>query len=196
MNRPNLTATLSKETFQQFYWEKKELTAFCQEKGIPSSGLKLELTERITHYLTTGEILKTENKMRIGTWDSHAPITATTPVINYKNDAKTRDFFISQLGENFRFNTYLRAFAKSPPQDKITYGDLVIGWKKTEAEKKEPGHQTKIGKQFEFNQFTRDYSKYEDKQSLPHSPREAWKFVRSQPGPSTFEHYLFLSQKT
>ncbi|GJM06717.1 MAG: hypothetical protein DHS20C10_04510 [marine bacterium B5-7] len=196
MNRPTLTATLSKETFQQFYWEKKELVAFCRENAIPSNGSKQTLAERIAHFLQTSEVLKPEKIKRVGPWDSEAPITPSTLLVNYRNDTKTRAFFVSQLGEAFRFNAYLRAFAKAPPQEKITYGDLVIGWKKAETEKKEPGYQTKIGKQFEFNQFTRDYSSYKNKDKLPHNSREAWQIIRSKPGPNTFEHYLFLSQKT
>ena len=48
---------LSSETFRSFYYLKEELVAFCRENGLPTSGGKLELTERIAHYLDTGEIL-------------------------------------------------------------------------------------------------------------------------------------------
>ena len=73
---------------------------------------------------------------------------------NYNNDAATRSFFEKHL-DGFRFNEYLRGFAKGISGQKITYGDLVEGWKK--AEKKRSEGKQEIGKQFEYNQFTRDF---------------------------------------
>ena len=49
--------------------------------------------------------------------------------MNYKNDAATRQFFIEQIGKHFRFNTYLRQFTQRNNNEKLTYGDLVVGIK-------------------------------------------------------------------
>ncbi len=56
--RPPLTKSISIEDFQNYYWLKAELQTFCRENGLPTSGSKIEITERISHYLTTGKILK------------------------------------------------------------------------------------------------------------------------------------------
>ncbi len=56
--RPTLTKSISLEDFQNYYWLKAELQTFCRENGLPASGSKIEITERISHYLTTGKILK------------------------------------------------------------------------------------------------------------------------------------------
>ena len=57
--RPSLTKTISLTDFQNYYWLKAELQTFCREHGLPASGSKIEITERISHYLTTGKVLKT-----------------------------------------------------------------------------------------------------------------------------------------
>ena len=57
--RPSLTKSISLEDFQNYYWLKAELQTFCRENGLPASGSKIEITERISHYLHTGKILKT-----------------------------------------------------------------------------------------------------------------------------------------
>lgn len=57
--RPSLTKTISLTDFQNYYWLKAELQTFCREHGLPASGSKTEITERISHYLTTGKVLKT-----------------------------------------------------------------------------------------------------------------------------------------
>ena len=57
--RPPLTKFISLEDFQNYYWLKAELQTFCREHGLPASGSKIEITERISHYLHTGKILKT-----------------------------------------------------------------------------------------------------------------------------------------
>ena len=47
------------EDFQNYYWLKAELQTFCRENGLPASGSKIEITDCISHYLTTGKVLKT-----------------------------------------------------------------------------------------------------------------------------------------
>lgn len=56
--RPSLTKSISLEDFQNYYWLKAELQTFCRENDLPASGSKIEITERISHYLHTGKILK------------------------------------------------------------------------------------------------------------------------------------------
>ena len=57
--RPPLTKSISLEDFQNYYWLKEELQTFCHEHGLPASGSKIEIANRISHYLHTGKILKT-----------------------------------------------------------------------------------------------------------------------------------------
>lgn len=191
--RPHLTKSLAAVTFKSFYWVKKELLEFCVANKIPAHGSKLELSERIQHFLDAGTIQPIKEKIkRINSRDSAKAITLDTPVINYKNDAVTKQFFVSQLGAKFRFNDYLRQFAKTPNMDgSITYGDLVTGWLQSQANKKLVSQKSPIGKQFQFNQFQRDFYTAE-KGKTRQQFLDAWKLVRSIAGPATYEHYLSI----
>lgn len=57
--RPDLNTSLDSQTFRQFYYLKEELVDFCKQNHIPTSGGKIELTERIAYFLETGKIMKT-----------------------------------------------------------------------------------------------------------------------------------------
>ncbi len=63
--RPPLTKFISLEDFQNYYWLKAELQTFCREHGLPASGSKIEITERISHYLHTGKILKNNSVQKV-----------------------------------------------------------------------------------------------------------------------------------
>lgn len=55
-DRPELTIKLKRKEFLEYYYLKEELVCFCHENGLPTSGGKAELTERIAYYLDTGKI--------------------------------------------------------------------------------------------------------------------------------------------
>lgn len=55
--RPDLTKQLDNKTFSQFYYLKEELVDFCRQNGLPTSGSKLEIANRIVCFLDTGKIL-------------------------------------------------------------------------------------------------------------------------------------------
>ncbi len=58
MDKPILDRNISLEDFNDFYWLKKELVHFCRTVGISSTGGKIEISNRIRTYLSTGEIVK------------------------------------------------------------------------------------------------------------------------------------------
>lgn len=43
---------------RSFCYLKRELADFCKESGLPASGSKAELTDRIVYFLDTGNVLK------------------------------------------------------------------------------------------------------------------------------------------
>ena len=58
-DRPKLTKELKSKDFLEYYYLKEELVQFCRNNGLPSSGGKQELTERIAYFLDTGNLKKT-----------------------------------------------------------------------------------------------------------------------------------------
>jgi len=192
--RPNLTVSLNPELFKNCYWDKKELVSFCSANGLSTIGGKADLVNRIEYFLHTGQKLASIKIKRIDRRDSDNKITKDTLVVNYKNDAKTRNFFEKEIGTHFRFNSYLRQFAKNSNKDSnLTYGDLIQGWIKTEEQKQNSSYKSTIDKQFEFNQFQRDFyakEKGKNRKELV----AAWQLVRSVVGPNTYEYYLIITK--
>ena len=184
------------EDFRNKYWYKKDLVAFCREHCLPTQGGKEELALRIESFLETGEIKLPKIISRKGPWDSESEITRETFVVNYRNDSKTRVFFEKEIGRKFKFNSYLRDFAKQNNEDLgLTYGDLVQGWIEEENRKKDPNYKSSIGKQFEFNQFQRDYYACE-KGKAQKDCIEAWRTILSTSMPKNYNSYLeFISKK-
>ncbi len=191
--RPELNNSMDVATFKNFYWDKKELVSFCKSNRLPCAGGKIELAQSIEIFLRTGHIKESAGPIkRYGKLDSEELITRNTPVVNYKNDAQTKQFFLDVIGSKFHFNSYLRQFAKIPDMDgSLTYGDLVDGWLKYEADKKALKQKAPIDKQFQFNQFQRDFYASE-KCKTRAQMLDAWKLVRSVPGQATYVHYLKL----
>ena len=54
--RPDLSKEIDSKTFRSFYYLKEELVVFCRENGLSTSESKIELTDRIAHFLDTGEV--------------------------------------------------------------------------------------------------------------------------------------------
>ncbi|CAJ1408776.1 unnamed protein product [Effrenium voratum] len=189
--RPELTPRLSAKVFGECYWEVKELAAFCRSQGLPASGLKADLTKRVKDFLG-GKCPERVSKVTKADRDSVVAggLKLSTPVQNYNNDAATRSFFQKHCGQDFRFNEYLRSFAKGT-QEGLTYRDLVEGWKDAEQKRRE-GKQ-EIGKQFEYNQFTRDFFAANPGASRA-DMMEAWRTVRSYQGPNTYKEFRKLSK--
>lgn len=53
--RPNLDNNINSKVFKEYYYLKEELINFCRKNNLQTTGSKLELTERITNFLDTGE---------------------------------------------------------------------------------------------------------------------------------------------
>lgn len=185
--RPVLSRAIKISDFKNYYWTKKELITFCKQNKISTYGSKMELVARVEYYLSTGEqINKATNKVKKTFYDSDNTITSQTTVVGYRNDLKTRLFFVSKIGTKFKFNYYLRSFAKQENDGTLTYGDLVRGYKDSLKNKK-----IIIDKQFEYNQFQRDFYK-NNPQKTRNECNDAWKLVKLAPGGTTYKDYLIL----
>lgn len=185
------TKISSAKNLKDFYWLKIELVEMCRTHALPTYGSKHELIERIGVFLKTGKKITSSNINKLEK-DSKGTITKKTLVRNYKNDATTRKFFVTHVGSQFKFNTYLRQFTNpNNITPNLTYGDLVNGWLLSES-KKSPADI--IPKQFEYNQFIKDYFLHETDSVLDKAIK-AWTFIKSISGPNTYKRFKALSNK-
>lgn len=179
--RPKLNIKLDGQTFRSFYYLKEELVAFCREYNIPATGGKIELTDRIAHFLDTGEILEVSSTKK----KNIIAGTITEDTIIEENivcSEKHRAFFVERIGKNFSFNVLFQKWLKSNAGR--TYGEAIKAYYEIIEEKK--NGKSKIDKQFEYNTYIRDF--FEDNKDR--SLREAiicWKYKKSLPGHNRYE---------
>ena len=179
--RSGLNKKLDGQTFRSYYYLKKELVDFCRENGLPVSGGKIELTDRIAYFLDTGKILKaTEKKkptMRVSL------ITEDTLVeTDIVCSEKHRAFFKDKIGKSFSFNVSFQKWLKENAGK--TYADAIKAYYQILEEKKKG--KTNIDRQFEYNTYIRAF--FEDNQGK--SLEEAiicWKYKKSLQGHNRYE---------
>ncbi|MFP3727459.1 DUF6434 domain-containing protein [Priestia filamentosa] len=191
--RPILNKDISVEDFTQFYWLKEELQAFCRERKLRVTGNKRELTERIKLFLKTGNTEqehpknKTKRKQTKTSVQNQELSLDTVISENHKCSQNVRGFFKSVAGPKFHFSTALQNYFKENAGK--TYRDAVSFWKEEQQKKLDPAYKTKIGTQFEFNQFFRDFYLDEDNKG---KPREeviaAWNKIKKQPGSNKYRN--------
>lgn len=195
IERPILDNKMTPLHFKQFYWEKIELIAFCRKNFMSTQGAKLDLAKRIEEFLTSGKKdIPTQKKVKKGKWDSEKePLTRGTIVVNYKSDPVTRAFFQQEIGQNFHFKADVLTWIKTKLQagEILTYGDIINEWEQNEQLKQDPNYSRAIPKQFQFNQFLKDWKEA----NAGSGAQEAWKFIRSLPGEATYAHYIEVTKQ-
>ena len=179
--RPKLDKNLSGAAFRAWYWLKDELVEFLRENGLPVTGGKTELTDRIADFLDTGNV-NAPKRTRRTSKKSAGDITPDTVIEeNFVCSEKHRAFFKTQLGESFTFNVKFQKWLKSNAGK--TYRDAVEAYKEI---KKDKGGRKTIDSQFEYNTYIRDFYEHNPGHPLEEAIR-CWKYKKSQPGSHKYE---------
>ena len=175
VQRPALDLEIDAADFLAFYWLKSELVEFCRVNDLPTSGSKIDLTQRIAHFLKTGELLLPEKRPKLKS-DGQVPTLETIITADYRSNQINRAFFEEIIGKHFHFSTAFQQYFKNNVGK--TFGDAVAYWHKLEAQEKR-GAKKEIAPQFEYNQFIRAY--HEQNPDATHQAAvAAWKIYRSQ----------------
>ncbi|MGM0215749.1 DUF6434 domain-containing protein [Enterococcus sp. AZ109] len=182
MKRPELTRHLSEDVFRKFYYLKEELVAFCRQEQLQATGSKQELSQRIAHYLQTGEKLTTQKIRKKNS--NKTIITPDTPIeAGIICSEVHRAFFKEHLGQRFSFNVAFQNWLKENTGK--MYQEALLAYQSILEEKqKQP---KTIGQQFEYNTYIRDF--FADNQGCRLSEAIAcWKYKKAQAGPNAYEH--------
>lgn len=180
-DRPLLTKELDANTFREYYYLKEELVEFCRQEYLQTTGGKIELTERIAHYLETGERFyvkkETTRNYEVGflTFDTYIEP-------NFVCSQTHREFFKGVIGRKFSFNVEFQNWLKE--NSGKTYRDAVAAYHQIQEDKK--SNRTVISKQFEYNTYIRDFFDDNPGKSLNHAIA-CWKYKRSIPGHNRYE---------
>ena len=125
------------------------MQAFFRTEGLPTGGSKAELKQRVDKHLG-GELValpvkrQSRKKALPNELNTHTIIQA-----GWQLSHGLRDFFISQVGDAFRFNQAMRDLFQKPQGQ--TLGQAVDLYLQTRHQ------QRPVGAQFQFNQHMRDH---------------------------------------
>ncbi|WP_405352888.1 DUF6434 domain-containing protein [Ruminococcus sp.] len=179
--RPILDKNLDSKTFREFYYLKEELVDFCHKYGLPTSGGKLEITERIAHFLDTGEIRSAKRVQKKA--QTITDITEETPIeSDFVCSEKHRAFFKEHIGNSFSFNVAFQKWLKS--NSGKTYADAIAAYYQILEDKKKG--KTKIDKQFEYNTYVRDFFADNHGKNLDEAIK-CWKYKKQLQGHNRYE---------
>ena len=188
-NRPVLDKNLDSKTFRDYYYLKEELVSFCRENGIPVSGGKIEITERIAHFLDTGKILSARSERKKTTTVS--VISEETEIeADFVCSEKHREFFKEHIGSGFSFNVAFQKWLKNNTGK--TYKEAIAAYYQILEDKKKG--KTKIDKQFEYNTYIRDFFADNKGRSLEDAIK-CWKYKKQLQGHNRYERADLIAIK-
>ena len=178
---PELTKDLSPEEFKEYYFLKEELKDFCRSEGLKVSGSKQDLEKRIIHYLETGGKLE-EPAVKQASGVTVGDINLDSPLgENFKCSEDKREFFEKHIGKGFKFKVKFQKWLKENPNK--TYRDAIS----TYFEIQNSNEKTEIGKQFQYNQYIRDFFENNGDKSLDDAIK-CWKYKKSLRGHNRYEN--------
>ena len=164
-----LTKDLKADEFFEYYFLKEELKDFCRREGLKVSGNKQDLEKRIVHYLETGDELS-EPVFNKKSCKILSKISLDAKLgENFKCSEDKREFFKNEIGNSFKFNVKFQRDAID------AYHEIQNSKEKTE-----------IGKQFQYNQYIRDFFEDNNDKSLEDAIA-CWKYKKSLKGHNKYE---------
>ena len=148
---------------------------------MPTSGSKIELTDRIAYFLDTGRVLKpTAERKTVANIGTLTEGTVIEP--NIVCSEKHRAFFREKIGKSFSFNVLFQKWLKTNAGK--TYGDAIRAYDRILEEKKQT--KTEIGGQFEYNTYIRAFFADNPGKSL-HDAIVCWNYKKGLPGHHRYE---------
>ena len=181
MERPDLDKISDGKTFRSFYFLKEELIKFCRKNGLPTSGGKIEITDRIAHFLDTGKIVPAARVKRATVKTGNIdPDKEIEP--DFACTEKHRAFFKEHIGSAFSFNVAFQKWLKSNPGK--TYREAIAAYYQILEEKKK--RKTTIDRQFEYNTYIRDFFADNQWKSLDEAIK-CWKYKKQKQGSNRYE---------
>ncbi|WP_411167823.1 DUF6434 domain-containing protein [Clostridium sp. MB05] len=180
--RPILNRDLNSKTFQEYYYLKEELVTFCRNEGLSTSGGKIELTDRISHFLDTGEKRKSESRKKTKVIDVQTITEESKIEDNFVCSEKHRAFFKKRIGDSFSFPVTFQKWLKENTGK--TYKEAIDAYYQILEEKKKV--RTTIDRQFEYNTYIRDFFANNEGRSLEDAIK-CWKYKKGLKGHNRYE---------
>ena len=180
---PILNKNTPVKEFKEYYYLKEELVNFCRKEGLKTSGNKEELTERISYYLKTGKETPSKIKTTTKKTTNLKNIKITDKIgKNFSCTEQSREFFKEQIGESFSFKVPFQKWLKS--NENKTYEDAINQY--YEILKENKNKKTTISKQFEYNQYIRDFFQNNKGKTLKEAIK-CWNYKKTLKGSNKYD---------
>lgn len=170
-----------RQTFRHRYFLKEELVDFCRKNGLPTSGGKLEIADRIAHFLETGEVIPVPPKKKGQVPNFEISLDAKIEP-HFVCSEKHRIFFKAHIGAAFSFHVAFQKWLKTHPGK--TYKEAISAYDQILEDKKKG--KTTIDRQFEYNTYIRDFFADNQGKSLKDAIK-CWKYKKQIPGLHRYE---------
>jgi hypothetical protein len=174
----------TKDELYGTYILKNDLVLLCKEYNLPTSGSKENLLEYLSNYIENKPVKKQNIKLKAGNNDFE-PLLDKIIDTNYSNNEIHRAFFLKTIGNNFKFNVKFMNWMNEK-KGKKSYKDAIEIYNKILLDKKS-GKKTEIGKQFEYNQYTRDFFTNNPKLNKGDCIK-CWNYKKNQIGNHKYEN--------
>ncbi|MDR1182146.1 MAG: SAP domain-containing protein [Bacteroidales bacterium] len=170
----------TKEDLYNTYFLKKDLAELCREYNLPTTGSKENLLGNICNLIENKPFTKRAAKKS----NNFVPSLCSMIDENYRNNEMHRAFFKSLVGEHFKFNVPFINWLNEN-KGKKTYLEAIEIYNQIAADKK-AGKKFSIGKQFEYNKYTRYF--FQDNKGLTKEDCiKCWNYKKTQKGSHKYE---------
>ena len=188
--RPDFPLIASGEEFNRWYWLKEEMVDILKAIGLPYTGGKFELRDRIMYALDhEGSLKPAEKKARPQSkfnWAREVltPDTLITDNVSFRPNL--RRFMKGEIGPKFSCHSDFMDWVKENPGK--TLEDAVKAWEDLEARKKDPTFKRDIADHNMLAQYVRDFLADQPDKSLKDA-LQFWNLKRHLPMENGFVRY-------
>lgn len=189
-NRPPFEAIKTGKEFNTWYWLKEELVALCKQAGLPHTGSKSELRDRIMYALdhagaSKPRVAKQPKRSRFN-WAKEELNPDTLITDNVSFGPNFRAFMKAEIGAKFSCHSDFMDWVKAHPGKSL--GDAVKQWQLLDERKKDPDFKRKIAANNMYNQYTRDFLADNPGMALKEA-RHYWLLKKQLPTKDGFVRY-------
>jgi len=154
--KPNPTDRMDAPTFDAWYWDKPELVAICTHLGLPKTGGKDALRDRVLTFLRSGEVKRETPKQRGRfNWARETLTLETVITETVSFGPNFRTFMAAQIGPAFSCHADFMTWVRAHPGQ--TLSDAIDAWHALDARKNTPGFRREIAPHNNYLQYLRDY---------------------------------------
>ncbi len=190
MNRPDFSNIKSGTEFNHWYWLKEEMIEICKQAGLPVTGRKFDLRDRIMFALDNNGKIKPQSKKKkvlsSFNWSKSQLTLETVITDNISFGPNFRRFMAGQIGNKFQCHSDFMDWVKS--NEGKTLEDAVLKWLELESRKDDPSFRRGIADNNMYSQYIRDFLDDNPRQNLK-NVRKFWLLKKQLPSEDGFIRY-------